>query len=39
MCQFMSFMHDPNTGEIKIYDLNSHSETEKYFSLDEKVWR
>ena len=39
MCQFVSFFHNPLTGDIRVYDLNSHSETEKGLSLDLKVWR
>ena len=39
MCSFASFLHNPSTGEIKVWDLNSHGNTEKKFKLDPKVWR
>jgi hypothetical protein len=31
-----SFFHNPMTGEILIYDLNSHSNTEKHLKLNPK---
>ena len=39
MCQFASFLHNPITGEIKVYDLTSHGDTEKELNLDPKIWR
>ena len=39
MCQFISFFHNPFTGEIRVYDLNHHGETETYLKLDKKIWR
>jgi len=38
MCQFISFMHRPDNGDVFIYDLSSHSETES--KLENKpLWR
>jgi hypothetical protein len=34
MCNFISFFHHPETGEIKVADLNSHGETEKHLKLN-----
>ena len=39
MCRMASFFHNPATGEIKIYKLDSHSETEQALKLDLKIWR
>ena len=39
MCQFISFFHNPKTGEIKVHDLNSHSNTEEFLKLDGSKWR
>ena len=39
MCQFISFFHNPATGEIKVSDLNSHSNTEEALKLDKSKWR
>ena len=39
MCEFISFFHNPVTGDIKVKDLNSHGNTEKELSLDHKYWR
>ena len=39
MCQFISFYHNPATGEVRVHDLNSHAETEQRLKLDLKVWR
>ena len=36
MCKFISFFHDPETGELKLWDLESHGNTEKQFGLDPK---
>jgi len=32
-------MHNPQTGEVKVYDLDSHSNTEKALTLDVTKWR
>jgi hypothetical protein len=34
-----SFLHNPKTGEIRVWDLNSHSETEKHFGGQSPQWR
>jgi len=39
MCQFIAFMFDPKTAEIKVHDLQSHSGTESALKLDKSVWR
>jgi len=39
MCQFISFFHNPETGEVKVSDLNSHSNTEETLKLDKSKWR
>ena len=39
MCEFISFFHLPDTGEIKVWDLESHGNTEKKLELDMKKWR
>ena len=39
MCRFISFWHNPNTGDIKVSDLTSHSETAEALGLADKVWR
>ena len=39
MCRFISFFHDPKTGDIAISDMNSHGDTEKALKLNLKVWR
>ena len=36
MCQFASFFFDPATGDIKVWDLMSHGETERHLVLDPK---
>ena len=38
MCKFISFWHQPSTGDIAIWDLTSHSDTKDYLKLD-KTWR
>ena len=38
MCQFISFFHNPENGEIRVYDLNGHAETENKLALDNNVW-
>ena len=39
MCQFISFHHNPYTGKIAVYDLESHSNTEEKLKLDKTKWR
>jgi hypothetical protein len=39
MCQFISFFHNIETSDIKVHDLNSHSNTEEYLKLDKSKWR
>ncbi|MDD5220549.1 MAG: hypothetical protein PHV11_08290, partial [Candidatus Bipolaricaulis sp.] len=39
MCQFISFFHNPKTGEIKVHDLNSHSNTSDALNLNLNYWR
>ena len=38
MCDFASFLIT-NTGEIKVYDMLSHSETAKFFNLKPETYR
>jgi hypothetical protein len=39
MCQFISFFHRPDNGDVAIFDLTSHSNTQAKLSLNEKLWR
>ena len=39
MCRFISFFHNPKTGDLAVKDLNSHGETEMALNLNLKVWR
>jgi len=39
MCKMASFWHNPITGDLAVYDLMSHSETQKHLELNENVWR
>ena len=39
MCQFVSFFHNPLTGDIKVHNLEHHGETENALQLDKKIWR
>ena len=39
MCRFISFFHNPNTGQIKVHNLKSHSDTLDVLKLNTKVWR
>jgi len=34
-----SFWHNPINGDIAVYDLTSHSDTQEHLKLNEKVWR
>ena len=34
-----SFWHNPINGDIAVYDLTSHSSTQKHLKLNERVWR
>ena len=38
MCQFISFFHRPDTGDIAVWDLNSHSNTGKHLKLNLNLW-
>ena len=38
MCQFISFLHRPDNGDIVVYDLTSHSGTQKKLGLSEPLW-
>ena len=38
MCNFISFFHRPDNGDIEVYDLTSHSNTQKYFGFNESLW-
>ena len=33
MCKLASFFHNPATGEVKVWALNEHGETEKKLGL------
>ncbi len=39
MCKMASFFHNPNTGDIKVWDLCGHRETAEHLGLDMKYWR
>ena len=39
MCQFISFFHRPDTGDIAVYDVTSHAKTEEHLSLNKNLWR
>jgi hypothetical protein len=39
MCRLASFFHNPMTGDLAVYDITSHSETEKKLNLNLKIWR
>ena len=38
MCQFISFLHNTETVDIAVYDLTSHSGTQKKLGLNEPLW-
>lgn len=38
MCRLVSFLHRPDNGDIAVYDLTSHSETQKKLNLQEPLW-
>jgi hypothetical protein len=38
MGQFISFLHRPDNGDIAVWDLNSHSDTQKKLNLHEPLW-
>ena len=38
MCRLASFFHNPSTGDLAVYDITSHSETEKKLNLNLKIW-
>ena len=39
MCQFISFFHRPDNGDIVVNDLSSHSNTESKLKLNLNLWR
>ena len=39
MCKMASFWHRPDNGDIAVYDLTSHSNTQKKLELNENLWR
>ena len=38
MCQYISFFHRPDNGDIAVYDLTSHSKTQQYLKLNLNLW-
>ena len=38
MCRMASFFHKPGTDEVVVYNLNSHSVTERKLKLDLNEW-
>jgi hypothetical protein len=38
MCRFISFLYRPDNGDITIYDLTSHSNTQHKLGLVEPLW-
>src|SRR3989304_1230697 len=38
MCEFISFFHRPDNGDIAVYDLTSHSKTQEELKLN-NLWR
>jgi len=39
MCQFISFFHNVNNGDIRVFNIESHWITEKYFNMTgDKNW-
>ena len=38
MCQFISFLHRPDNGDIAVWDLTSHSNTQEKLELYEPLW-
>ena len=38
MCKFISFLHRPDNGDIAVWDLNSHSNTQNKLNLREPLW-
>ena len=39
MCKFISFFHRPDNGDIAVFNLESHSDTQAKLELNEKLWR
>ena len=39
MCQFISFFHRPDNGDIGVYDVTSHGKTEEHLKLNKNLWR
>ena len=38
MCEFISFFHRPDNGDIAVSDLESHGNTEEKLGLNKKLW-
>jgi hypothetical protein len=38
MCQFISFLYRPDNGDVAVYDLTSHSNTQDKLGLKEPLW-
>ena len=38
MCQFISFLYRPDNGDIEVFDLTSHSNTQEKLGLKEPLW-
>ena len=39
MCRFISFFHRPDNGDVAVYDLTSHGNTEQHLNLNLNLWR
>jgi hypothetical protein len=39
MFQFISFFHRPDNGDIAVFNLESHSDTQVKLALNENLWR
>ena len=39
MCEFASFFHCITNGEVAVYDLESHGNTEQKLNLNKNIWR
>jgi hypothetical protein len=39
VCQFISFFHRPDNGDISVKILDDHSGTKEKLNLDENLWR
>ena len=38
MCKLIALFHNPINGDIKVYDLQSHANTEKHLELNRAIW-